>query len=129
MQNATHSEERRSERSPWASRALHLLLQQVADQYGMKSIVLADVSGQLWASARLGSGATEMALSLTGLLPPGGAPGHCWVRRDDRQMLVKRVEVGETPLLLAGLGAEDAVWLALRHAAFGIKRILGALLE
>jgi hypothetical protein len=129
MQNVALGPERRSERSPWASRALRLLLQQVAEQYGLSSVVLADRAGQMWAAARLGPGDVEVAHSLAGLLPVTEDAGHCWVQRNGHNMLVKRVEVGETPLLLAGLGAEDATWLALRHAAFGIKRILGALVE
>jgi len=104
-----------------------MLLKQVAQQYCLDPLVLADQSGQLWSGTGVDSEAVELAHSVAGLEPLTNQDGFCWIQQDRGAVLLKQVDVAGTTLYLAARGPQRDAWLALKHASFGVKRILGPL--
>ncbi|MCA9664629.1 MAG: hypothetical protein KC503_03545 [Myxococcales bacterium] len=111
--------ERRIERSPFASKALQIQLRNVRERFGVDRIVLCDRLGHLWASSDLHVDSVGLARAL-----PRRDAEHA-ARVQKRAVQVREVEVGAAKLLLAAEGAQAPAALDAAHS--GVERILSHL--
>ena len=124
---AENKDDRRTERSCWASEALHHQLKRVVTRYDLETVVLTDGLGHLWAASSLDPPPAGLLTHLKsqGLLDPAGINRSS--RRGRCSVTVRKLRVGPATLFLAAQGARQRSRPALKHAAGGVARILGDL--
>jgi hypothetical protein len=120
--------ERRRQRSPWASEALHLQLLQVAHAYGLDALVLSDSLGHLWAASSHETSPVGQIAGLASRSQTKQGESLARTRIGRKSLLVHKLEVGPATLFLAAQGAPRRSKPALEDAVPGVKRILSALL-
>ncbi len=127
MINKLDREERRFQRSSWASQALQYQLQEVALRFGLDRVVLADSLGHLWAASHLEQAPGDWVKDLAGMGLLCEGQGFSQGRHNGTSVLIRKLQVGRTNLFLAAQGTQRRGKTALDHAAHGVERILGAL--
>jgi hypothetical protein len=122
----THND-RRVNRSTWASRALQLQLLHVAERYRLDAVVLSDSLGHLWAASCNQPDGNELVTDLARYGQVSGA-ADLRTRRGRKSVVVRRLKIGPATLFLAAQGAQRRSKPALDDATPGVERILSTLL-
>jgi len=122
--------ERRSQRSPHASQALNYQLCHVSRKFDLDAMVLADADGRLWAASTWDPARSHLASTVATMGVLAGGRDRFTIAHDvGRSVGVKTLRVGSALLYLAAQGAQLRTRPALDHAATGVERILGSLVQ